>query len=176
MCVLSMLGSMDTTKAVLRIVSGGQTGADRGGLDAALEVGIGIGGWCPKGRLAEDGRIPEKYPLAEMPSMEYLRRTEQNVIDSDATIVLTYGQPESGSGLTVEFAEKHKRLWFHADLDRGDADIIAELSTWISGLPKKNVVLNIAGSRESRSPGIAERVGGIMTAVLREVNNIPEPS
>lgn len=82
---------------ISKIVSGGQTGADRGGLDAAIELGIPHGGWCPKGRKSEDGVIPEKYLLKEMSSADYLKRTEQNVVDSDATVIFTYGQPTGGS-------------------------------------------------------------------------------
>ena len=71
------------TSFVSKIISGGQTGADRGGLDAAIELEIPYGGWCPKGRLSEDGVIPNKYKLNEMPSKDYLKRTEQNVIDAE---------------------------------------------------------------------------------------------
>ena len=100
----------------IKIVSGGQTGADRGGLDAAIELGIPHGGWCPKGRLAEDGCIPYKYLLEEMASADYLKRTEQNVIDSDATIIFTFEKPTGGSKRTLGFTKKHNRPCLCADL------------------------------------------------------------
>jgi putative molybdenum carrier protein len=73
----------------IKIVSGGQTGADRAALDWALARGVPCGGWCPKGRKAEDGPIDLKYPLKETPSSSYLQRTEWNVRDSDATVVFS---------------------------------------------------------------------------------------
>ena len=82
---------------ITKIVSGGQSGADQGGLDAAIELGIPHGGWCPKGRKSEDGAIPDKYNLVETKSGDYRVRTEQNVVDSDATVVFTYGPASGGS-------------------------------------------------------------------------------
>ena len=90
---------------ITQIISGGQTGADRGGLDAAMALGIPHGGWCPKGRLAEAGRIPDKYNLQETSTKNYLQRTERNVIDSTATILFCYGKPTGGSARTVSFAK-----------------------------------------------------------------------
>ena len=77
---------------IKKIISGGQTGVDRAALDAALELGIEVGGWCPKGRLAEDGTVPDKYPLKEMDTNAYPARTEQNVIDSDGTLIIFWGK------------------------------------------------------------------------------------
>jgi len=79
-----------------KIISGGQTGADRAGLDAAMELNIPIGGWCPKGRKAEDGPIADKYPLQETTSGDYRVRTEKNVKDSEGTIIFTIGKPTGG--------------------------------------------------------------------------------
>src|SRR3954447_23558628 len=84
-----------------KLISGGQTGVDRAALDVALALGIPCGGWCPKGRKAEDGPIPERYPLTETPSGSYSQRTRWNVRDADATLILTWGQPTSGTLLTV---------------------------------------------------------------------------
>ncbi|MDT8391681.1 MAG: putative molybdenum carrier protein [Lentisphaeria bacterium] len=159
---------------VIRIVSGGQTGADRAGLDAGRELGIDIGGWCPKGRRAEDGTIPLCYPLREMPSKEYIKRTEQNVIDSDVTLVFTRGEPTRGSRRTVEFAKKHQRPWIHLDLNADDTDLADELAAWILGLPRE-LTLNVAGSRASKDPGIEPRVKNILVTVLRQVNELPAP-
>jgi|APSaa5957512622_1039677.scaffolds.fasta_scaffold05137_6 hypothetical protein len=161
---------------VVKVVSGGQTGADRGGLDAAISLGIPHGGWCPKGRLAEDGGIPSKYGLVETRSRSYLARTEQNVVDSHLTLIFTHGQPSGGSKRTVDFAVKHCRPWLHADLDQQDDKAIARgILEWLSGgglecpsvpTPPANPVVNVAGSRESKAPGIQERVAKIMTLVL----------
>src|SRR5947209_12411896 len=85
----------------LKIVSGGQTGVDRAALDVALELGLPCGGWCPKGRLAEDGVVPDRYPLDEAPTASYPERTRLNVRDSDATLVLSWGAPQGGTLLTV---------------------------------------------------------------------------
>ncbi len=93
------------THSISRIVSGGQTGADRGGLDAAIELGIPHGGWCPKGRKSEDGTIPLIYQLVETSSSDYKVRTEKNVADSDATVIFTYGKPTGGSKPTANFAK-----------------------------------------------------------------------
>jgi hypothetical protein len=101
---------------ISKIVSGGQTGADRGGLDAAIQLGIPHGGWCPKGRKAEDGVIPAIYLLVETDSADYRIRTEKNVVDSDATAVFTSGELSGGSKLTADFAEMHGKPWRHIDL------------------------------------------------------------
>src|SRR5947209_11260398 len=87
---------------IAKIVSGGQTGVDRAALDVALELGLPCGGWCPKGRRSEGGRIPERYPLRETTSAAYPARTRRNVLYSDGTLVLTNGPPTGGTALTIE--------------------------------------------------------------------------
>jgi hypothetical protein len=95
-------------------VSGGQTGADRAALDWALKRGLACGGWCPKGRKAEDGVIDAQYPLRESSSGSYLQRTEWNVRDSDGTVVFSLAPHLAGGSLkTVEFARKHNKPWIH---------------------------------------------------------------
>ena len=89
-----------------KIISGGQAGVDRAALDIALELGIECGGWCPKGRGAEDGRIGPKYPLLETGSEDPNVRTERNVRDSDATLIFTWGKPTGGTAYTIKMAEK----------------------------------------------------------------------
>ncbi len=132
------------------IVSGGQTGVDRAALDVALDLGIPCGGWCPQGRLAEDGPIHARYPLIETSSSRYQVRTRQNVRDSDATMILNTGPLEGGTALTAEFARGHGRPCLVVDMDR-DADI-ESVANWL----KENDVctLNVAGPRASKGPDI----------------------
>ncbi len=133
-----------------KIISGGQTGVDRAALDVAVELGISCGGWCPKGRRAEDGVIPDRYPLTETPWHGYPQRTQWNVRDSDATLVLIRGQADRGTTLTREFAARRGKPCLVIDLaEKPDAKKVVE---WLRmhGI----IVLNVAGSRESSSPGI----------------------
>ena len=156
---------------ITKIVSGAQTGADRGGLDAAIYCDLPYGGWCPKGRKAEDGSIPDRYQgLSETKSADYRARTEANVVDSDATLVLTYGPPTGGSTLTVKLAKKHKRSCLKVDLDEPRDQVVQHITEWLNDLPQKDVVLNVAGSRESKSPGIQHAVMVRMIDVISKVN------
>src|SRR5450759_3433046 len=102
---------------IIKIVSGGQTGADRGGLDAAIHCNITHGGWCPQGRRAVDGVIPGKYLLQETASSDYLHRNEANVTDSDATLIFSYGTLEGGSLKTWDFAKKHHKPVLHIGIN-----------------------------------------------------------
>ena len=102
--------------SIAKIISGGQTGADRGGLDAAIDSGVPHGGWCPKGRISEDGVIPAHYNLVETKSTAYPARTEANIVDAHCTVVFTFGKPTGGSKKTVALAEKHQRSCLCVDL------------------------------------------------------------
>jgi hypothetical protein len=147
------------------IVSGGQTGADRGGLDAAIALGIPHGGWCPRGRRAEDGRIPARYALRESESTRYAERTAQNVRDSDATALFTHGPPTGGSALTLAIARRDGRPILHVDLAHLDeAAAATALADWLRHTCPS--VLNVAGSRESASPGMQATVARIVRAAL----------
>ena len=134
----------------LRIISGGQTGVDRAALDAAAAAGLTIGGFCPRGRLAEDGVIPARYPLVETPSAEYPQRTEWNVRDSDATLVLTRGAPSGGTAFTLEVARRLGRPVLVFDL--AQAPHADAFHAWCSAHAVRT--LNVAGPRESGAPGI----------------------
>lgn len=133
----------------LIIVSGGQSGVDRAALDFALERGIMCAGWCPQGRWAEDCILPPHYPLKESDSPEPARRTELNVIDSDATLILNYGDPQDGTPLTIECTERHNKPCLILNLQEDiDKDAFWD---WID--EHRIRALNIAGPRESLSPG-----------------------
>jgi predicted Rossmann-fold nucleotide-binding protein len=98
---------------ISKLISGGQTGADRAALDVAIDLGIPHGGWLPKGRKTEAGRLPAKYQLNELPTDSYPKRTEQNVIDSDGTLIVSHGPLTGGSDYTRQMAEKHGKPLMH---------------------------------------------------------------
>ena len=154
---------------ISKLVSGGQTGADRAALDWAIEHNIPHGGWCPKGRRAEDGPIDARYQLTETPSSNYVQRTEWNVRDSDATVIFTMSPELSGgSKKTEEFAKKHKKPCLHLRPQ-------LESPSWSLAqfLRYQNIqVLNVAGTRGSKEP----EVGVFVKRVLEETffrNSIP---
>ena len=146
------------------IISGGQTGVDRAALDAALELGIPCGGWCPRGRRAEDGPIPDRYPLHETSTDAYPQRTERNVRDSDGTLILTRGMPDRGTALTRNLARKHKKPCKFVNLSR--PPLPEAVRTWIESHPIR--ILNVAGPRESSQPGIGARARQFLLAVLSD--------
>ncbi len=133
-----------------RIVSGGQTGVDRAALDVARELGIPLGGWIPRGRLAEDGPLDDIYPLTETPSRRYAVRTLWNVRDSDATLLLTRGPPTGGTALTRSYARNLGRPFLVVDLLQDPPPESAR--AWLSDTAP--ATLNVAGPRESSCPGI----------------------
>lgn len=169
----------------ITIISGGQTGADRAALDFAMEHGIPHGGWCPRGRLAEDGAIPPRYQLQETPSPKYSQRTEWNIRDSDATVIFTVAPyAEGGTLLTVELAQRLEKPWLYmprdatvatvggATADSGGtrpilslADQAARLRAFLARHKVRR--LNIAGPRASQEPEIAVFVHGVLEAALR---------
>lgn len=144
------------------IVSGGQTGVDRAALDVAMELGLRHGGWCPAGRKAEDGVIPEQYDLKETPSTEYRERTRRNVSDSNATLVLCAGPLTGGTELTIREAKRLRKPHLIVNLLRS----AEEQSRAIRWLRRQNAwVLNVAGPRASQHPGI----GPLAKDFLRDV-------
>ena len=145
-----------------KIISGGQTGVDRAGLDAALEAGIPVGGYCPKGRLAEDGCIPARYPLTELNSERYASRTEKNVVESDGTLVLNLGALTDGTKATVDFAVEHGRPLLVVQLEEGTR--LEDCRGWMEEQGIR--VLNVAGPRESKHPGIYQQALGYLRRLL----------
>ena len=133
-----------------KIVSGGQTGVDRAALDAAARLGLDRGGWCPRGRRAEDGPIPRRYKLREAPVAAYAARTRLNVRDSDATLVVVSGAADPGTRLTIRLARALGRPLRVVDLDHPMSR--TAMRAWLRR--HRVAVLNVAGPRESRSPGI----------------------
>jgi hypothetical protein len=148
-----------------KIVSGGQTGADRAALDWAIERGVAHGGWCPRGRRAEDGRIPDKYQLVETPAAEYEERTRWNVRDSDATAVIGLQKHvRGGSWLTLKIARELGRpciyLWA--------SDPVEAVGRQLAQFVVEHAVscLNVAGPRESHEPGVGRFVADVLSAAF----------
>lgn len=136
-----------------RLISGGQTGVDRAALDVALELGIPCGGWCPRGRRAEDGRIPARFPVEECTSRNYAVRTRLNVEASDGTLILSRGRLTGGTALTESTARQLGKPWLVIDLvAEFDARPVEE---WI--VENRIRILNVAGPRESQQAGIFDQ-------------------
>jgi hypothetical protein len=159
---------VDARLGVEKLVSGAQTGADRAALDFAMANGIAIGGWVPRGRLAEDGRIPDRYPgLREADSAEPAVRTALNVRDSDATLILSHGPLKGGSLLTLREASRIGRPVLHLDLDRISPEQAgAQLRGWLEA--RRPGILNVAGPRASSDPRIGAATQAVLAAAWRD--------
>jgi hypothetical protein len=156
---------------ILRIISGGQTGADQGGLEAARLLGIPTGGWIPRGFLTEAGPRPEfakLYEMREHPEAEYGPRTEANVLYSDGTFI--FGDAAcGGSRDTHEFSTKHNKPCYVLPWRSGQpvpVDSIRDFLLWL--IENKVAVLNVAGNRESGQPGIQAAVRNFLIAALSD--------
>ena len=130
---------------IIKIISGGQTGVDRASLDAAIELDIKHGGFCPKGRCSEDGIIPSKYVMSETETDDYSERTLKNVQLSDGTLIFHKGEIMGGTALTKEFCFLEKKAVLTVNILDEFAVIRLNFSTWL----EKNTIsiLNIAGPR-----------------------------
>ncbi|MBI5155352.1 putative molybdenum carrier protein [Candidatus Poribacteria bacterium] len=156
-----------------RIISGGQTGVDRGALEAALRARFPCGGWCPAGRRAEDGVIPDRFPLREAPSTQYDQRTEWNVRDSDGTLILARGEMGTGTILTAQLAARLHRPLLVVDLDWPDGP--GEAAAWIMAHQVR--ILNVAGPREDgQHPAIAEAAFHFVSRLIRAFCDFPPPT
>ncbi len=151
-------------RSSVKIISGGQTGVDRAALDVALQLGIPAGGWCPRGRRAEDGTIPAKYPLQEAPSPYYRHRTRLNVQHSDGTLILARGPLTGGTRQTRLDAQALGKPFLVVRLDKSPSS--EEVLRWL--LEQKIRVLNVAGPRESTSPGIAQQARRFLRPLLKK--------
>jgi hypothetical protein len=179
---------------LLRIVSGGQTGVDRGALDVALDLGVECGGWCPAGRLAEDGMIPERYPVVELTDGGYAERTAQNVADSDGTLIISNGEPIGGTRETVERCVEMQKPYLVIDCKVVPIDQAIDLAVgFVSHLSSRaipmeltnvrtrltaekapgrrcNLRLNVAGPRASQWPEGHAVTYQIISAILRRIS------
>ena len=150
----------------MKIVSGGQTGVDRATLDAALELGVEAGGWCPEGRRAEDGFIPEKYPVKVLPKAGYRQRTKRNVVDSDGTVIIFFASPAGGTQQTLEFCVKESKPYV---LINAEELSVVQASEKIRQFIDKNNIstLNVAGPRASEK---AEAYGYAKMVILTVIH------
>ncbi len=148
----------------MKIISGGQTGADQAALDAAIELTIPHGGWLPKGRKTEAGPLPLKYNLRELRSDRYRDRTEMNIVDSDGTLIVSFGPLTGGSALTESLALKHDRPCLVIDLELVSRDeAVTAVEKWID---RHNIhTLNVAGPRASSEPRIYKAVRDIIETI-----------
>ena len=153
---------MSKRNEIAKIVSGGQTGVDRAALDVAFDLGIPCGGWCPKGRRAEDGRIPDRYPLRETASPAYAERTALNVRDSDGTLIITKGPPTGGTALTIQLAGRFGKPCHIVDLNGGP--VAADFRRWTKEF--KIRVLNVAGPRAGEDSALQENATGFLRKIL----------
>jgi hypothetical protein len=145
------------------IVSGGQTGADRAALDWAIAHEIPHGGWCPRGRRAEDGRIPDRYHLHPTQGTQYAQRTAWNARDSDGTVIFTIDSHlRGGSKRAVEFAREYRKPWLHLSRTMPVEACAERLCEFL--LDRQISVLNVAGSRASTEPEIGEFVRAVLDA------------
>ena len=168
-----------TVSRLNRIVSGGQTGVDRAALDAAVAAGIEIGGWCPHDRRSEDGTIPSRYPLRETASRNYSVRTEWNVRDSDATLILVLDHVSSGTRLTADSAKaqgqpfrieylsvdsKPRLLTDELSLEQR----VAEVADWIRR--EQVQTLNVAGPRGSSRKDVYQKAFEFLSVLFAEMS------
>jgi hypothetical protein len=163
----------------LTIFSGGQTGVDRAALDVAIELGIPHGGWCPKGRISEDGTIPLQYQLSEMTSDLYADRTRQNIIDSEGTLILYHERLQGGTLLTSRFAEQQNRPCHKVRLPRTmqpseSKSLMTKIKATRKWLYDNQIhTLNVAGPRGSKEPEIYLRAKEFLQLLLTEPTRLP---
>lgn len=148
----------------VEIVSGGQTGVDRGALDVALQAGVSCGGWVPQGRKAEDGAITERYPVQELAG-GYRRRTRQNVVDSGGTVLMYFGELAGGTQLTLWFCLQEHKSYLPIDASELVVDRAAQrLREFVHRHTIRR--LNVAGPREGGAPGARAFSYGVIAALL----------
>ncbi|MBI3292190.1 MAG: putative molybdenum carrier protein [Elusimicrobia bacterium] len=152
---------------IKKIISGGQTGVDRAALDVAIELGIPHGGFCPRGRKAEDGRIPDRYVLTETDSEDYAVRTERNVDASDGTLILFFGEMSGGTLITNELCQVKRKPVFVVDLMALSPETPWAFRTWFQTNGIR--VLNVAGPRASQTPAIYSKAKTLLTHLFTAI-------
>jgi len=153
------------TALVAAIISGGQTGADRGGLDAGIDLGLNIGGYVPKGRRADGDKVPLYYPMTELNDAGWAPRTRMNVEAADATAIFSPVPTSGGSRFTENECQTQQKVHRVFDLAKDDATLIVEVRAWLLEVAPR--ILNVAGPRERKVPGVEARVRRILIAALR---------
>ena len=147
-----------------KIISGGQTGVDQGALDFAIDSNFECGGYCPKGRKSEKGIIPFKYLVTEIESEEYIDRTRKNIIESDGTLIIRDSvEIIEGTLDTIKFCKRLAKAYLVVNVDTEDIDKL-NFNNWLT--QNKIKVLNIAGNRESKNPGIREKAYLFLTELF----------
>lgn len=150
----------------MKIVSGGQTGVDRAALDAALESGVEAGGWCPEGRMAEDGAIPDEYPLKVLAGAGYRERTRKNITDSDGTLIIYFGYLSGGTEQTLMFCIQEEKPYLLVDAGELPADrVAAKVKAFVHEFGI--AVLNVAGPRASKEAGAYAYAKQVITQLLQ---------
>lgn len=145
---------------------------DRAALDVALEHNFPCGGWCPKGRKAEDGPLPARYPFKETKSSDYRVRTELNVKEAGGTLIFTWGKPTGGTAFTIKLANKHEKPCLVLDLEQRNQEMVTIIHDWIE---KKHIrILNVAGARESEALGIYDIVRHVMGSLIGHIGMTEE--
>ena len=157
---------------IRKIISGGQAGVDRGAIEAALELGFPYGGLIPKGRIAEDGQVPLKFSCMTEDTRKYsLHWAEQNVIDSDATLILSRTRELTGDAKRIEESCKKygKPYWIDNPEQPNETDRGLEFLYWVEAeFRERGIVLNVTGPRESREPGIQKAAYEFVRRMLEE--------
>ena len=154
-----------------KMVSGGPTGVDRAALDVALALGLAVGGWCPKGRRAEEGRIPDRYPLVETPEHHDQARTRRHIEDSDGTLILNVGKLDGGTALAAAHARKIDEPCLVVALEAGIEP--ATLRDWLA--TNLMAVPNVAGPRENKGLRVHQEANGSWRRCWRRRALNPHP-
>jgi hypothetical protein len=155
----------------MKIISGGQTGVDRAALDAALDLGLPCGGYCPLGRKAEDGMIPEKYPLQSLPSANYKVRTLKNVLEADATLIIYHKHLKGGTRLTAAMCRNHHKPMMTIDAaSQPKKQAIESILKFI--VSNHFGIVNVAGPRHSQWPEGYDFVYDVLNAVVQRVQRL----
>jgi predicted Rossmann-fold nucleotide-binding protein len=160
-------------RGISRIVSGGQTGVDRAALDVAIRLAIDHGGWVPRGRRTEDGRLPTRYLMRETGTARYAERTRMNIEDSDGTLIICRGGLAGGTALTRALALRRGKPLLVVDVALFERKEAAQA---IRAFIRENgiSILNVAGPRESQCPGIYRAATVILTEAFSQSQSITQ--